>query len=319
MSLHAPIPKAVVAQASEWLMLHWGGDLSAAQREAFDRWHNADLEHARAWQRLQQLQHTLGSVPQDHARATFRDQPDAQRRNMLKLLGLMLTVGGSGYLLQSSQTLRTTLADVRTSVGEIRRETLDDGTLLTLDTDSAVDILFTDKQRRIRLLSGKILLDTGHDPAFQQRPLIVETAMGEIQALGTRFCVTDLPDRTRVELFQGALEIRAQAAPAVRLEAGQQLWFSRSHVGAITAADANDSVWSEGRLIAERQPLGEFLTQLSRYRSGYLRCDKAAQDLLLTGVFPLANTDLILDSLTRSLPVEIHRTTRFWVTVKHRG
>lgn len=319
MSLHAPLPKDVVSQASEWLMLHWGGEMSAEQCLAFDRWQNADPEHARAWQRLQQLQHTLGSVPQDHARATFTTQPDTDRRSMLKLLGLLLTVGGSGYLLQSSDTVRTTLADVRTRVGEIRHETLEDGTRLTLDTDSAVDILFSARQRRIRLLSGRILLETGQKTEFQQRPLIVETPMGDIQALGTRFCVTNLPDKTHVELFQGALEIRARAAPAMRLEAGQQMWFNRQQTGQITGADASASTWSEGRLVAERQPLGEFLAQLSRYRSGYLRCDKAAQDLLLTGVFPLDNTDRVLDSLSRSLPVEIHRTTRYWVTVKRRA
>ena len=60
----APIDPVIVEQASEWLMLHWGGELDAQQREAFVAWQQADSEHQRAWQRLQQLQQTLGGVPE---------------------------------------------------------------------------------------------------------------------------------------------------------------------------------------------------------------------------------------------------------------
>ena len=65
----APIAPAIVEQASEWLMLQWGGELKGEQRQAFARWQAADPEHRRAWQRLQQLQHTLGGVPADSAPA----------------------------------------------------------------------------------------------------------------------------------------------------------------------------------------------------------------------------------------------------------
>ena len=45
----APIAPAVVEQASEWLMLQWGGALQGEQRQAFARWQAADPEHRRAW------------------------------------------------------------------------------------------------------------------------------------------------------------------------------------------------------------------------------------------------------------------------------
>lgn len=82
--------------------------------------------------------------------------------------------------------------------------------------------------------------------------------------------------------------------------------------------NANASSWTEHRLIAERQPLGEFVAQLSRYRPGVLRCDPAVADLLLTGVFPLRNTNAILAALERSLPVQVRTVTRYWVTIQAR-
>ena len=91
----APIAPSVVEQASEWLMLHWGGELSAQQRSAFYAWQQADPEHQRAWQRLQQLQQTLQGVPEHSTHVLLAKAPDQQRRAALKLLGLLLVAGGS--------------------------------------------------------------------------------------------------------------------------------------------------------------------------------------------------------------------------------
>ncbi|AGL81948.1 MULTISPECIES: FecR domain-containing protein [Pseudomonas] len=312
----APIAPSVVEQASEWLMLHWGGELSAQQRSAFDAWQQADPEHQRAWQRLQQLQQTLQGVPEHSTHVLLAKAPDQQRRAALKLLGLLLVAGGSGYLVQDSQPWRAAFAAQRSATGEIRHLTLSDGSRLDLNSASAVDLLFSASERRIRLIQGEILLTSGHDPS---RPLIVETPAGDIQALGTRFAVRELDGGTRVDLYEGALRISPRHTQALQLNAGERLWFDAGRVSARQVAQVNASSWSEGRLIAERQPLGQFVAELSRYRPGVLRCDEQVAGLLLTGVFPLADSDAVLAALERSLPVRAHAVTRYWVTLKPRG
>jgi len=312
----APIDSTIVEQASEWLMLHWGGEMNAEQRQAFTAWQHAHPEHRRAWQRLQQLQETFGAVPAGCARAVLRDSPDPQRRAALKMLGLLLVAGGSGYLLQSQVSWRSAFAEHRTATGEIRHMTLSDGTRLALNSNSAIDVRFTPQERRIRLLSGEILLTSGHDPV---RPLIVETPSGDVQALGTRFSVREMDDGARVELYEGQLLINPRHGASVHMNAGDSLWFSASGAGQRQLANPDDSSWSQGRLVAERQPLGRFLAELARYRPGWIRCDEAVSQLLLTGVFPLDNTDSVLAALERTLPVQVESVTRYWVTVKRRA
>jgi transmembrane sensor len=58
---------------------------------------------------------------------------------------------------------------------------------------------------------------------------------------------------------------------------------------------------------------------LARYRSGVLRCDPQVADLLLTGSYPLDDSERVLSLLEDSLPVSIVRRTRYWVTVTARG
>ncbi|WP_252272285.1 FecR domain-containing protein [Pseudomonas subflava] len=310
---HAPIAPAIVEQASHWLMLQWDGQLLGEQQRSFAAWQAANPEHQRAWQRMQQLQQTLASVPGDTSRAVLRDMPDQRRRHTLKLLGLLLMAGGSGYVAQSQLPWREAMADLRSGTGERLQRTLADGSQLSLNSASAVNILFGPRERRLRLLTGELLLDSGKDPAG--RPLIVETGAGEIQALGTRFSVYEIDDGSRVELYDGELELRPRSAQPTRLQAGQSRWFSATRLGPLMAADANRSAWQQGRLIAERMPLGQFLSELSRHRPGVLRCDPAVAGLQLTGVFPLADTDRVLTALQQSLPIRVNSLTRYWITV----
>ncbi|QLF93499.1 FecR domain-containing protein [Pseudomonas sp. ABC1] len=312
----APIAPAIVEQASHWLMLQWGGELDDEQRQRFIDWQAADPEHVRAWRRLEHLQGTLAGVPAHTASAVLREQPDARRRQTLKLLSLLLVAGGSGYLAHAQLPWREAMADLRSGTGERLQRTLADGSRLSLNSGSAVNIRYSERERRIQLLTGQLLLDSGRDAAG--RPLIVETAAGEIQALGTRFSVYEVDGGSQVELYEGELELRPRHAAPSRLLAGQRRWFSADHNAAVGQADPNAAAWSEGKLIAERMPLGDFLQELSRHRPGVLRCDPAVADLPLTGVFPLADTDRVLVALQQSLPVEVHRLTRYWVTVKQR-
>lgn len=313
-AIEAPIAAAIVEQASRWLMLNWGGGLDATQQAEFDDWFAADPEHRRAWQRLQQLQSTLERVPTQTARQVLGDRPDSSgRRRALQQLGLLLVAGGGLYAAQSRLPWREAIADQRTGSGDIRRLQLTDGTRLAINSGSAVDIRFSERERRIRLWSGEVLVTSGHDVA--QRPLLVETDAGEVLALGTRFAVREIDGGTRVDLYEGAVAITTGRVGRVQLRAGEGLWFSADAVGDVQAADGNVIAWEQGQLVAERQPLGEFLRELQRHRPGVIRCDEAAASLPITGVYPLDDTDRILAALQQSLPIRIRYRTRYWVEV----
>jgi len=148
-SNETPIAATIVEQASHWLMLQWSGELDKAQQRRFAEWRNADPEHARAWQRLEHLQHTLSGVSADTALAVLREQPDARRRQTLKLLSALLLAGGSGYIVQSQLPWREAMADLRSGTGERLQRTLADGSRLGLNSGSAVDIQFSASERRI--------------------------------------------------------------------------------------------------------------------------------------------------------------------------
>ncbi|WZB74169.1 FecR domain-containing protein [Achromobacter insuavis] len=88
---------------------------------------------------------------------------------------------------------------------------LPDGSRVWLNTASAFNRDFQPGLRRLHLVAGEILIETGTD---KDRPFVVDTAEGRLRALGTRFTVRQEADATLLAVYQGAVEIRtARNAP----------------------------------------------------------------------------------------------------------
>jgi len=302
--------------ALQWQVCFWSGEAGEAERRAFDAWLAADEAHRRAWDRLQRAGGRLQALPAEVAGTVLRTTTTGNgRRRTLRALLLLAGAGGSAALLRETPAWQLASADERTATGERRELVLPDGGRLTLNTASAVDLRYGATERLVRLLAGEVFIATAPDPAG--RPFVVETPAGRVQALGTRFALRCLDAATRVQVFEGAVELRPRdGGVARRLEAGFQGLFDTTATGAPEALDDAAAAWMRGLLVAERMRLDDFLAELSRYRRGVLRCDPAVAALRVSGVFPLADTDAVLRSLVRALPLRVTRATRWWLTVE---
>jgi len=306
----------VLHQALEWQVTFWSGAVSADEESDFRTWLNASPAHREAWQKAQGLQARLAGLPGGIGGQVLRRAPDKQGRR--RLLSALLWLAGAGIAAGGArQTAQWQLAtaDQAAPTGERRQIILADGTRVDLNSASAIDVHYDARERRLQLRRGEILVTTAVDQAAVKRPFLVETRLGRIQALGTRFRVQETDAEIRVAVFEGAVAIAPGEAPGYRLEAGQQARFDRNGVTPEGRADSNAIAWTRGLLIAERQRLGDFAAQLARHRRGILRCDPAVADLLLSGVFPLDDTEQILAALSEALPVRISYLTRYWATI----
>ncbi|MCU1760990.1 FecR domain-containing protein [Pseudomonas sp. 14P_8.1_Bac3] len=306
---------ATLEAAARWYVDLRGEVPDEATREAHRRWLERDPRHAQAWERLARLQDKLGQVAPGIARPTLANAR-ARRRDVLKVLSILMAAGGAGTLAWNTTALPTLMADQRTGTGEHRRLRLDDGSQLQLNTATAVDIRFSATLREVRLLSGEILIETARDDLA--RPFIVHTAQGSVRALGTRFIVRSDAGRTLVCVQEHAVEVRAanRLGRVVRVDAGQQLSFSDNSVGPVQRANPQADAWTRDMLVVDDWRLGDFIRELQRYRPGHLGCDPAVATLRISGAFHLGSTDTILDNLTATLPVRIRRFSRYWASVE---
>lgn len=320
-----PISESVADEAAQWLTLFMSGDVSGGDKQRWQHWRNAHPDHERAWQHIETVTQRFKAIDPSSGYkvlSPYAGPKSSGRRKMLSILLWGSVVGTSGMLATRTQTWQQQMADYRTGTGEQRTFALDDGTQITLNTGSAVNVRFDGERRLLRLVAGEILVATAHAITGVQdsRPFIVESAEGRIRALGTRFIVRQDDGLTFVAVRESAVEITPVDGRDLRiLKAGESATFSRSDIGESRSLTGVDDAWTRGQIIAEDMPLGEFLADLSRYRTGILRCDPAVAGLRVSGVFPVFDTTRILGSLPNVLPVRVSLRTRFWVTVGPAG
>lgn len=187
------------------------------------------------------------------------------RRHVMKGLLLLLGAGG-GWQLWQSETGEGLRADYRTAKGTVSRQQLEDGSLLTLNTQSAADVRFDAHQRTVRLWYGEIAITTAKDAL--QRPFRVLTRQGQLTALGTEFTVRQQDNFTQLDVQQHAVEVLLASAPAQKriVNAGESLQFSASEFGAVKPLDDESTSWTKDILSFSDKPLGEVIATLTRYR-----------------------------------------------------
>ncbi|MGC4011275.1 MAG: DUF4880 domain-containing protein [Pseudomonas sp.] len=314
----AAISPAVAERAVEWLLELQSPPVSPATLSAWNDWRQADPMHEAAWQRIESLTQRL-SLGNSAARsalvhAGLQQSDGVSRRNAIKSLAVLLCAGGAAWSMRDSVPWQQWTADYRTSVGEQRRVTLADGSGVLLNTDSAIDFSLDENTRRLRLIEGEILVQA-HSEA---RPLLTQTAEGEVRTTAARFAVRQFPFHSQLIVHQGQVQVTpAQAPHSVReIGAGQWVRFTRHEVLQSRTLVENDLAWADGMFIASNQRLADFLAELSRYRRGRLACDPALASLRVSGTYPLADTDRVLDSLSQSLHLEQRRFTRYWVELR---
>lgn len=308
------------AEAVDWL-LRLENAKDGRVRQAFEQWLAGGSAQQAAWQRVNGLLSApladLQGIEQrqpGHTRLASRALiagPRLSRRAVLGK-GLALVLLGAGGLVLGNRVapLDDLLADRRTSTGERRRFTLADGSQLSLNARSAVDLHFDGQQRVVVLRAGGLQVDVAADA---NRPFTVMTREGQVRALGTRFTVIQEADSSLVAVQQHSVLMTPDAGTALHVESGQALRFDRQGGRFIEPSLHTRTDWLEGRIEMRDEPLGELVEALRPYRAGLLRISPEAARIHVYGTFPLDDVDRTLRSLAETLPIRVENQG-FWLT-----
>lgn len=313
---------AVLEAAAEWYARLCSQQVSEQDRTHWQRWLQADPQHRQAWLYVEDISGSFGRL-QDTAdpRQTSEHLLQAnsrirRRRQVLKSAAGMVITGMAGWVLVQRQHLPEQLlawsADHRTGTGELRNVTLPDGTQVWLNTNSAINVDYSDKTRRIVLVTGEIFIATAADPT---RPFWVSTDQGNLRALGTRFNVRHGAHATLMSVYEGAVQIVTRSGRSAVIPAGQQAEFTDTTISAAASADLAREAWSRGILMAHDIPLADFVAELRRHAHGHIGVDDEIAGLRVFGNFPLNDMPRTLSMLTRALPVRVRQPLPFWTTL----
>lgn len=303
----------------EWMVRLTSGDMRPGERQAFQVWLEADPAHRQAWQRLEAALRPAAAVREVssvQATAARLALASPRRRRLLKGgLALVLMGGGSAWLANRSLPSDGWTADLATGTGERRTVPLADGSRLTLNAASAVDIAFTETERLVRLKAGECIVQVAPDAA---RPFAVATKHGEARALGTRYLVRQQQEKSLVVVLEHSVLVRSASGRQRILQEKQAAWVGRDGIEPVTDNLAPQAAWEDGILDVRNRPLAEVVAALRPYRAGFICLASDAAEIRVFGVFQLDDTDRILQALAETLPVEVRRYGPWLVTIEAR-
>lgn len=312
-------------QAAEWFAVLRSSQRLEQDRRQWQAWLDQREEHRTAWRYVESVSQRFASVQADASDPAAMQALKAvrrQERRRRQVLGAIAMAAGGGLLAWTGwrhaplrREVLARLAQYRTGVGEVRDLLLPDGTRVWLNTDSALNVHYSTNVRRLELVAGEILVETGHDAA---RKFIVDAGSSRMTALGTRFTVSVAHDASYLAVYDGRVALDAGSRRQV-INAGEQISFGPDGRWLLAPASRAREVWAHGVLLAEDVPLGVLLGELGRYVPGHLGASPEAARLRVVGGFPLHDPGQALALLEQALPVRVRRPLPWWTTVELRS
>jgi len=307
------IAECIDDKAANWAARLDAGQLDAEEDAAFRAWVGSDTRCFGALARAQAVLVGSGAaVTLADAIAARRQLVQPNRRWVLggAAAGCLAAVG-----LAITMTGRSGARSLHFSseIGELRHIPLVDGSRLTLNTDTALDVDYTENRRTIRLLRGEAFFEVAKDEA---RPFIVEGPKAQVRTVGTTYSVRlTEPEEMKVLVATGrvAIETAGRAGDAfaaltrfwradpvdgdaVLVDAGQEARIRPGGSGGngtlvtVTAlakdGTARALLWRDGKLYFEGETLAGAVAEFARY--SYRRIvvrDGALANARISGLF----------------------------------
>ena len=331
-------------QAQDWLVKLETGGMAVGDEDRFVAWLEQDEAHGEAfaeaeasWQLMQQIdadkindtsveaiETTVKSAvesitkPAAKPKASLRPEPKKSwAQHLLPLAAtVLLTVIGLFY---GPDIYRASTADQYTFTGQRLQQTLEDGSVITLNTDSAVTFDFTENQRLIKVDSGEIYVDVAPD---KERPFIVVAGDMQVTALGTEFIVrhTDKQPSVVVTEHSVKVEMRSDLAKNLVLDEGQKATLLEQRRNFAIADNVNTkqaSAWLSGKYIFQESSLREVVDEVSRYYKGKIVIrDKSLERLTVSGVLDLDEPLTAMEILASMLDLNVSTLTPYLVIIE---
>jgi transmembrane sensor len=327
---------SITEQAAAWWMLLNHSDATAADHHAFGEWVARSPERVEAFLQTARLTRALQSNdlqwPDTPVEALIREaksapaeviglpvrherQPSLQysaspwTRRVVVAGIVALVAGAAGWWFSSTEHYQT-------AIGEQRSVVLSDGSVVTLNTSSEIQVRMARDHRTVDLLSGEALFEVARDPV---RPFDVAAGAATVRAVGTQFNVDRRPSSTTVTVVEGKVAVFTGSEPGagpgddgaatLPVAAGEQLIVAPNttpHAARVNPATA--TAWTQRKLVFEHRPLGEVAEEFNRYNRERIEIQSPPlRNQEITGVFEANNPESFMAFLAKIPDVVVER------------
>ncbi len=310
-------------EAAAWAWRMDSSQVTPAEKQAYEAWLRQDPRNSRAaremsqtWRALDFLaEHTRGEHNAFAASQTAALTASVSRRrwSLAAVAAVLAAIAvGVGITLMQRRVEPQMWA---TALGQQRNVTLADGSIVSLNTNSIVEVDLGRHTRELYLRQGEAHFQVAHDAT---RPFFVHAGDAVVRAVGTEFEVRLLADQhVNIVVNEGRVEVRREEAASKREPAPRALsaGYRLSTTGrdyAVTALSnqqlSSELAWREGAIVFDGERLADAVAEIERYTDQRITIsDPAIAGLRVGGRFRTGDLQEFLDALQSALPLMVQR------------
>ncbi len=309
----------ITDEAALWYVRAQNPDFSNGGREEFASWLAASAEHVQEYLALTSVAGSLADAMEEtdvdeliqlarnespgadvialsgFEQQTVPDQTENAGPRRKRTVGWAVAATVLVAVTLWYQQLGSEVVRFETGVGEQTTFLLDDGSVVSLNTQSMLQVRFDDDHRDVRLVSGEAMFDVAKDTV---RPFRVSTESAIAKALGTQFNVRYRGNDTTVTVVEGLVDVQLaqdsvpipSADPSIPsgtvLSVGQQARVASGEV-AIVETDVREATsWRERRLVFDARPLSDVVFEFNLYNDQQIAIsDPGVAERTISGSF----------------------------------
>jgi transmembrane sensor len=191
-----------------------------------------------------------------------------------------------------------------TPVGGIASLPMEDGSKITLSSNSQVRIAVTADERRVELQTGEAFFEVAKD---RKRPFVVDAGDRRIVAVGTKFSVRRDREDVRVIVTEGVVRIEREATKDILVAAGT-LARARTEATIVQqkpAPELEEALsWRFGYVVFHETPLAEAVAEFNRYNNRRIIIeDPALASIPVSGNFRATNVEAFVRLLREGFAI----------------
>lgn len=326
--IQIPEIEAIEDEARLWIVRFEDGDASGEELAAFEAWRAQSSAHRDTFDRLSgfwsdadgigtlvdygESEAAIDAVRHDRFTQTSRKVWRAAAGVMAACFAIFVGLAVHSYTVGENRSLT---AAFQTVVGEQKVIDLPDGSSVTLNTGSALEIEYGWRQRRIRLKNGEAYFEVASN---KRRPFLVETDSGVVRAVGTAFSVRVNAATLDVVVTEGRVSVAPIEIPTIELPEAVTVAARRAAVEvsarqmlSLTPQTARVGVeevskremekeldWRDGELAFEGETLEAIVAKVSRYTDVSIEIEgDELRAQRIVAYYEIGDIDPLLDAL----------------------
>lgn len=312
---------ALSKTAAKWFIRMQEAAPDSIERSQFEVWLMQNPLHQQeyasigeAWNGIDSIDELKKLVDAKQAKQTTQRMNQSKRakkiKNALAAISACIVFAFAGLIGQQQyqqwQAAPIMQLASQTSTAQLATQTLEDGSQITLNAQSQIQVTYYRHQRHVDLLKGEAIFNVQKDAS---RPFVVETNNAKITVLGTRFAVNKLSQLVRVSVDHGKVQVESKAdGGKLILQNGQVAEIPNGQAVQPKNAQATDYFkFATGTIVFNQADMLEVAEVLSRYRQKKVAVKGSSQDNI-SAVFQVKDTETFINTLPKIANVTISQT-----------